>query len=217
MDTQDHAHVAFSQDLWDNRRDDILKWKNSFEHYDARHDIHSFLKRNVDTAGCYDHSESHLFWGELEGYLPCGNDLASQSLQKLVDVQLNNAMDLLDTILDLDTVLSVDDQEMFHDFRKELRSVLDEWNLFGLSLFPDANEKGSPVKSSLKTLKKAHKRLGKINDNWTAYHLYLTQHRHKTERKKLAMEISTAWDDFKDWVTTVNLPGAIQALLDETD
>ncbi|KAG7368796.1 hypothetical protein IV203_031539 [Nitzschia inconspicua] len=211
----DHAHVAFSPKLWEQRKKDVLKWKYNFESFDSHHDIHTFLSKNVDTEGCYDHSESHLFWGELDGYLPCGSDMATASLQKLVAVQLNNAMDLLDPILNLDTVLRVEDQELFHDFRKEVRSVLDEWDLFGTVLFPTANRSGSPVHSSLKTLKSAHQRLGKINDNWTAYHLYLIRHEHKDERKRLAIQINTAWDDFKDWVTTTNLPGAIQSLLDE--
>lgn len=211
----DHAHVAFSKPLWNQRKDDVLNWKDDFEFFDSHHDIHTFLSKDVDTDGCYDHSESHLFWGELEGYLPCGSDMATESLQKLAAVQLNNALDLLRTVLKLDKVLQVEDQELFHDFRKEIRSVLDEWDLFGTVLFPTAETKGSPVHSALNTLKNAHKRLGKINDDWTAYNLYLTRHERKAERKKLAIQINTGWDDFKDWATKTNLPGAIQALLDE--
>ena len=210
----DHAHVAYSKTLWKQRKSDILAWKKHFEFYDAHHDIHTFLRNDVDMYGCNDHSESHLFWGELDGYLPCGNDMATASLQKLATVQLNNALDLLGTIVTYDTVLDEYYQEMFHDFRKEVRSVLDEWELFGTALFPTADDPSSHVKKSLKTLKKAHKRLGKVNDNWTAYHLYKVKHSHKAERKKLAIEINTGWDDFKDWVVTVNLAGSIQDLLD---
>lgn len=210
----DHAHVAYSKTLWNQRRDDVLAWKKHFEFYDSHRDIHSFLKNDVDRSGCYDHSESHLFWGELNGYLPCGNDMATASLQKLATVQLNNAMVLLATIVTFDKVLNEYYQETFHDFRKEIRSVLDEWKLFGTALFPTADDRKSPIRRSLKTLKQAFKRLGHINDNWTAYHLYRTKHSHKAERKKLAIEINTGWDDFKDWVTSVNLAGAIQSLLD---
>jgi hypothetical protein len=212
----DHAHVAFSQKLWNYRRDDILNWKYDFEFFDSHHDIHTFLRKDIDIDGCYDHSESHLFWGEREGYLPCGSDMATASLQKLAAVQLNNALNLLSTTLKMDSVLDVEDQELYHNFRKELRSVLDEWKLFGTFLFPSAEQHHSPVHSSLKILKEAHERLGQINDNWTAYQLYLTKKERKSDRKTLAVLINTEWDDFKEWVTKINLPGAIQALLDET-
>jgi hypothetical protein len=213
----DHAHVAFSKKLWDHRRNDVLNWKDDFEFFDSRHDVHTFLRRDVEFDGCYDHSESHLFWGELEGYLPCGSDSATASLQKLVAVQLNNALDLLNTILKIDSVLDVEDQELYHDFRKELRSVLDEWELFGTVLFPSAEQHHSPVHSSLKKLKEARDRLGQINDNWTAYQLYVTEKERKEDRKTLATLINTEWDDFKDWVTKTNLPDAIQTLLHETE
>jgi hypothetical protein len=209
----DHAHVAYSKPLWEQRKNDILSWKRHFEFYDAHHDIHSFLRNDVDRYGCFDHSESHLFWGELDGYLPCGNDMATESLQKLAKVQLNNAMDLLATIVTYDTVLDDYHQETFHDFRKEIRSVLDEWGLFGTTLFPTADEPKSRVRKSLKLLKQAHKLLGKVNDNWTAYHFYKEKRSHKAERKKLAIEINTGWDGLKDWLTSVNLAGAIQDLL----
>jgi hypothetical protein len=212
----DHAHVAFSQKLWDHRRDDVLNWKDDFEFFDSHHDVHTFLRNDVDTDGCYDHSESHLFWGELDGYLPCGSDSATASLQKLAAVQLNNALDLLNTILKMDSVLDVEDQELYHDFRKELRSVLDEWDLFRTVLFPTAEQSHSPVLPSLKILKEARQRLGDINDNWTAYNLYLTNKERKTDRKALASQINAAWDDFKNWVTKTNLPGVIQTLLHET-
>ncbi len=213
----DHAHVAFSKDLWEQRKIDVLKWKKDFESFDSRHDIHSFLSKDVDMDGCYNHKESHLFWAELEGFLPCGRDIATDSLQKLALVQLHRAMDLLTTIMTFYTVLDVDEQEMFHEFRKEIRSVLDEWDLFGTVLFPTADSPESSVATSLNTLRKAFKKLGAINDNWTAYNLYLTKKQHQAEQKELASEIVTAWGDFKDWVASSNLPGAIQALLDEIE
>jgi len=212
----DHAHVAFSQDLWDKRRDEVLAWKRNFAFFDNRHDIHSFLIDSVDTEGCYNHDESHLFWADLSGALPCGNDVASSSLQTLATVQLNNAMDLLNEMMKFETVLDVSKQLVFHDFRKEIRSFLDEWDLFGFVLLPSAKD-GTSVKDSLKTLKKAHKLLGKVNDNWTAYDLYVTRNEHKAQQEKLITEINTGWDDFKEWVSSSDLAGTIQFLLDEMD
>jgi hypothetical protein len=211
----DHAHITYDGSLWSKRQNEVLRWKSNFEYFDSRHDIHTFLRDDVDLVGCYDHAESHLFWGELDGALPCGNDVATKSLQKLASVQLNNALDLLQESMSFDTVLDVSKQEIFHDFRKEIRSFLDECDLFEFVLLPDGNaEEKSMIKQSLKTIKMAFKLLGKVNDNWTAFDLYAQRNQRFKEQKQLAKEISTGWDDFKSWSISADLKGSIQFLLD---
>jgi hypothetical protein len=210
----DHAHVLYDEELWNERKHDVLQWKSDFEYFDARHDIHTFLRDNVDMVGCYDHAESHLFWGELDGSLPCGNDVATASLQKLASVQLHNALDLLQQSMTFDSVLDVSKQEIFHDFRKEIRSFLDECDLFEFVLLP-TYQNDKMIKQSLKTLTMAHKLLGKVNDDWTAYDLYVQRNEHLEKQKQLANEISTGWDDFKAWSISSDLQGSIQYLLDE--
>jgi hypothetical protein len=223
----DHAHVAYSPKLWKKRKFAVLHWKANFQHFAERHDnlLHFFF-HGVDPEGCYHHDESHLFWGDLEdeditgtssssgtrtSNLPCGGDLATDSLQQLVSVQLSKALVYWKQISSYESVLSVDHEENFHNLRKELRSVMDEYDLVGSIIFPSSN---SGIKKKMKTLKSARDLLGQVNDDWTAYNLYVTQKDHKKEQKILAVQIDQEWNDFVSWALSNDLEGTIQGLLD---
>jgi hypothetical protein len=209
----DHAHIDYSPELWAQRHDAVIVWKAKFSSYVSRHDVLGFLNNDV-TGGCYDHKESHLFWGEMDGKLPCGNEAATPSLQSLATVQLHNSLDYLATILQYDTVVGEVEEETFHNFRKEIRSFMDEYDLFGFVLLPNAEDGATQV---LSLLKEARQRLGDINDNWTAYHHYMISGKHKSEKKMLKKQINDGWDQFVEWVAMVDLTSAIQSLLDEFD
>ena len=209
----DHAHIDYSPALLEQRQDDVATWKEEFASYISRHDIAVFLIDDI-TSGCYDHKESHLFWGEMDGNLPCGRDPAAQSLEKLAGVQLRNSLDYLRTSLQYDTVLGEVEEETFHNFRKEVRSFMDEYDLFGFVLLPDDGGITTPV---LTLLKETRDRLGEINDNWTAYHHYVEGNEQETEQKVLEGEIDDGWDKFVAWAAAVDLVGVIQSLLDEFD
>lgn len=209
----DHAHIDYSPDLWEQRHDDVMLWKATFASYASKHDVLGFLSGDV-TDGCYDHKESHLFWGEMDGKLPCGYAPATPSLQSLASVQLHNALNYLQTIVQYDTVLGEVEEETFHNFRKELRSFLDEYDLFGFVLLPNA---GDYAKPALDLLKEARQSLGDINDKWTAYHHYVKRNEQETEQMALEEEIVEGWDKFVQWVASVDLAGAIQSLLDGFD
>lgn len=225
----DHAHVAYSPELWKDRRQAVLDWKAGFERFARRNDnLLPFFFHGVDPNGCYSHDESHLFWGELEdsdyGYkhtgrgdstparsLPCGTDLATDSLQQLGTVQLTKALTYWKQVSAYESVLSVEHRENFHNLRKELRSFIDEYDLVGSVMFPADM---SRVKRYMKTLKTARGLLGQINDDWTAYDIYVTRNEHKKEQTILAVQIDDEWHAFLVWAQKKDLEGTIQGVMD---
>lgn len=208
------GHVTFDQDLWHLRRQALLEWKVKFERHVGRHNLRYFLL-HPSQSGCFDHKESHLFWAELamvdtDHPLPCGNDLATTSLQQLAVVQLNNALDYLGVIMEYDVVLSREHQLQYHNFRKEIRSFVDEYNLFGFVLFPSI---GKEDLAAIDTLIYSRLLLGELNDHWEAFNLYRDEGETQAEQPKLVKNINMEWNDFKEWSQTSNLSGAIQSLV----
>ena len=238
--------VLYDKSLWDDRRQSVLDWKNEFAAFRQQHNVREYLVTEISLEGCYDHKESHLFWGELgvlqslprmmgnklnevkkpkkhhkkkgiptrgtvnpplpvllddttELKLPCASDLATPSLASLATVQLTHALHYLQLVLPYRTVLTVEQQEEYHNLRKEMRVFLDEYKLFDDFLL-DAT--AADVKESMEILAEAVQRIGVFHDQWTAYDMYETQGKHEKEQIELAHDINQGWDDFKVWATT---------------
>ena len=213
-----HGNVTFDQDLWNQRRNILLEWKNDFQSYQQKHSTTLlFFLLHPHQRGCFAHKESHLFWAELASSdhpLPCGNDLATPSLQRLANLQLQNALTYLHVILQYDNVLSREHQLEYHNLRKELRSFLDECNLFGFVLFPNVLDKKEL--SATKILVEARTRVGNLNDHWEKFNLYRTTNRHPSEQVRLEEEIIKEWDSFKEWSQKDHLADSIQLLIHST-
>uniref|UniRef100_A0A7S3KWR2 Uncharacterized protein n=1 Tax=Amphora coffeiformis TaxID=265554 RepID=A0A7S3KWR2_9STRA len=209
------GNVTYDKHLWHKRRDALLVWRHQFEAFVERRNFIRTYLLHPSADGCYTHKEvSHLFWAGADRP-PCGNDLARSSLQQLAVLQLNNALDYLNVILGYNKVLSREHQLEYHNFRKELRSFLDEYKLFGFVLFPSAimDELGKEeVSAAIHTLKKSRKLLGKLNDHWEAFNLNRKKESEKEAQAKLADRIEEEWMIFKTWCQDKNLAGAIQTL-----
>jgi len=218
----DHGNVTYDAVLWAERRQNLLRWKTDFVRYERMHrHIRAFLQ-NPSDYGCFDHKESHLFWAELvddddndaQHPLPCGNDLATPSLQRLAVLQLNHAQTYLASIMHYDTVLSREHQLEYHNLRKELRSFLDEYSLLGFVLFPQ-KQLNREQAEALDTLVQARAVLGNLNDHWEKFNLYRERHTHLAEQDVLQEQIAVLWNDFKVWAETNDLAGAIQTLIED--
>jgi hypothetical protein len=235
----DHGQVTYDATLWKQRRRRVLHWKAVFQRYTRlRHNrLFQFLS-SPSPNGCYDHKESHLFWQEdsesemdddessprqlQQDRVPCGNDLATPSLQGLATLQLNHALAYLQSILQYNTVLSREHQLEYHNLRKEMRSFLDEYSLFDFVLFPNVStENREEFRAALVTLVNARNLLGELNDDWEKYNLYKTRNIHPKEQKELETQIAAQWTQFKEWAATGSptdrLSNALQTLLDMMD
>mmetsp|Transcript_26885 Transcript_26885/g.40693 ORF Transcript_26885/g.40693 Transcript_26885/m.40693 type:complete len:367 (-) Transcript_26885:348-1448(-) len=206
----DHANIKYDETLWEKRREDILFWKNIFLQYQKRHDVLLFLQNPLKNKCARRIRSSHLFWSDV-GNLPCGSDMAKSSLQKLATVQLTKALNYLGTIMQYKSVLTLSKQQNYHNFRKELRSFLDEYDLFPMMLVPEEN------KEAIATLNTAKRFLGKINDKWTALHIYVENKEHETQQKKLEDGVDNDWDTFKTWTNDNDIEGTIQSVIDSFD
>jgi exopolyphosphatase len=175
--------------------------------------IHNNNKR---CSHIHDHS-SHLFWGGTsKNDLPDGNiELAVHALGRLGYSQLGRAETYLRDALVYEYVLNstnirppnmeatnnnitddaaVNVQEIYHNFRKELRSFLDELDLFGESFIPGSSvlpeivrwHRHTPSSVNM-TIKKGENenidqiinllmttrlKLGDVNDNYVKYTRY---------------------------------------------
>ena len=212
------GNVTYDKRLWRTRRRELLVWRHQFESFVERRGFIRTYLLHPSHDGCYTHEEvSHLFWAVADRP-PCGDDPAQSSLQQLAIIQLNKALDYFHVIMEYDKVLSRAHQLQYHNFRKELRSFLDEYKLFGFVLFPtttmkELNEK-EKILVAIRALEKSRKLLGKLNDHWEAYNLYREKNTEKTAQTDLATQIEEEWTRFKTWSEKNDLACAIQTLLD---
>jgi len=226
------AHLVYDEPLWTQRLDDILAWKEKFLDFDVRHDIIKFMVDGIKdppptaiggggAGGGFEHKQSHLFWGEelsSSHQLPRSTDPATESFDKLIKTQLQSALQYYDIIVMYDTVLTKEEQEDYHNLRKELRDVVDEFNLLGFGVvLPDPTSSSSTRKAekSVRKFKLAVHKIGIFHDEWTAYDKYKTNGEHFGKQQKLELSINEKWTDFKAWMFKVDFRGTIEALLEE--
>lgn len=199
----DHSGVDFTDEQLQKRLDDVLHWKLRFGQFQQQHPVRFFVYRGADPNQCTRHKSSHLFWGDIVE-LPCGRDLAEESVQHLGRVQLSNAATYWQTAHWYDTVVPMEREEQFHNLRKELRIFLDEYQLFGSVMLDD------PDQDALDTLFSAQTKLGDINDHWVARQIYVTSGSHFKRQEKLAAQVDEMWADFKNWAQDHDLTQVIQ-------
>lgn len=188
----------------------MLDWKDEFESFIKSHDISAFL--SAPSNGCFNRtdSRSHLFWGEID-ITPCGSDLATPTLALLGLKQLERASDYLRQSLRFDNIVNEKAHLVYHNLRKELRSLFDEFQLMGYIMF-STDDPATTRNAVLNTIKKARKLLGGINDDYTAYGIYVENREYKELQKELAAKIGTAWIEFKNWTNEVDLEGTFTYL-----
>jgi exopolyphosphatase len=184
----------------------VLKWKSDFEQFQATHDALLFLQS--PTTGSHQHKESHLFWQNAAA-LPSGSDSATSSLEMLGKLQLHQVLEYLWQAVPYVSVLEEGAHQHYHNLRKQLRSVVDEYELFGNVMYPETEQ----VASAMAVLTRARTRLGNINDDWTAYSIYVENGEYYSEQQRLEIKIDESWTKFRVWVHKVKFEDVIQYLV----
>jgi len=202
-----NAHIRYSDKHLTHLRNRVLNWDRDFEHFRDLHNASSFLA--APSWKSYVHKESHLFWMHAET-LPWGRDSATSSLQALGCVQIRNALSYLKQVSKFQAVLHDNIHEVYHNLRKQVRSVTDEYDLFRSVMFPDSPE----TDEAIEILKTSRQLLGEINDDWTAYNDYYVRDKHKSERKRLAERIQDEWRSFLLWMDQTDIEATMEGLLD---
>eukprot|EP00978_Attheya_sp_CCMP212_P020722 scaffold59640_cov50-Attheya_sp.AAC.4 len=201
-----NAHVIYSHDQLNELREIVLEWKKDFEAFDQTHNVTQFLATPTPTGSYHHTKESRLFWNAKttlpnNKHHPFGNDMATFSLQMVGTQQLSRSLMYLRLAYPYESVLQERAHEHFHNLRKELRCLADEFELFQWVMFQMTSE----TDKSIIVLKSARKRLGDINDDWTAYTIYVENNEYHKEQERLANRINKSWVSFKRWTKEVNL------------
>jgi len=203
-----NAHVLYNYHQLDYYRGRVLRWKNEFTAFQKSHDVEAYLSK--PSQGCFDRKRSHLFWGEIDT-VPCGSDLATRTLALLGLKQLERASDYLNRSLVLESITNKEAHEVYHNLRKELRSIFDEFELFGFLMF-SATDSPALTKEAILHVKSARQKLGDINDDYTAYSIYVADDEYPLERKRLEQRLGDAWADFKQWTFDIDFEATLAYL-----
>jgi CHAD domain-containing protein len=220
-----HSHVNYSQALLDDTRDQVLKWTSDFAKFRHRHNVPAFLANATVNCSVHHIKESRFFWKSLKQERARGGDPARQSLHLLGSKQLDlvlyymrlvhpfrsvlngTAHDgtiMLQNLLDLDGSF----HENYHNCRKAMRAVTDEFDLFGSIMFLNS----SKTDAAIGVLKMARGLLGDINDDWTAYSIYVEDDEFLEKQTMLAEKINNGWANFTNWAAQANFEGSVRYL-----
>ena len=145
--------------------------------------------------------QSRFFWGAVD-VRPDASLSGLQNLERLTFALAEQVLSRLPRLLSLATPVPVDEQEVFHDFRKSVRALF-----LTHSLFPEVSS--AAQSASLEGVEAVFKRLGKINDNLVALTRAQKQQRPDKEQKILA-RIDAGWAELRSWAPGVDLPALFQ-------
>jgi exopolyphosphatase len=204
-----HSHVKYSEEQLEHSRNQVLDWHDTFRVFNQDHDVHAFLA-TPSTDNCFYHEkESRLFWKHIPVHnRPYGGDPATTSLQYLASKQLGVSLKYWKRVYPYTSVDSIVHKD-YHDLRKMLRSLIDEFQLFGSTMFPNSPPQ---TQSAFNTLTKARHLLGDMNDDWTAYMFYLDHNEYRGLQTELASRVNEAWKDFKIWADSSDFERSIRYL-----
>ena len=125
--------------------------------------------------------------------------------------QLERASDYLRQSFQFDNVVNENAHLVYHNLRKELRSLFDEFILMGYIMFV-TDDPAKTRNAVLHTITKARKLLGDINDDYTAYNIYVENQQYHDLQKELSARIGTSWIEFKEWAYKEDLEGTLNYL-----
>jgi hypothetical protein len=207
------SHANYTQQYFDKLQNEVLTWNLDFAVFREKHDISAYLQAPSLTNKHYQHGKvSRLFWNNVKRHLPRGNSPAVASLHMLGAQQINTTFQCMSLISPLTSVLDFESHAEYHEVRKLLRSIQDEYNLFGTVMFP--NDSKNSTLSVMDEITTARKLLGDMNDHYTAYTIgILLNTTTAQEQERLANVIQGEWDYIQSWIKTSDLPGKLQALL----
>jgi exopolyphosphatase len=208
-----HSHVKYSEEQLEQSRNQVLDWHTRFRVFNQDHDVRAFLAAPT-TDYCFCHEkESRLFWKHVPVHnRPHGGDPATTSLQYLASKQLGVSLKYWTRVYPYTSIDAIAHEE-YHDLRKMLRSLVDEFHLFGSTMFPALPK----TYCAVKTLTKARSLLGAMNDDWTAYIFYLENNEYRGSQTELASRVNEAWQDFKIWADSSGFESSIRYLKKHMD
>lgn len=206
-----NCHIRYSRSQMEHRQKVVVKWATKFESYLRKNpSLPQYLSQ--PTAYSYAHKDSHLFWQSVDR-MPRGSERITPVLQRLGSQQVRRAFWYLGEAISFQSIRNETVHEIFHNFRKELRSITDEYDLFSSLFVPSSDEyPWKETVSAIKMLKSARTHLGHINDDWTKLRFYEANDKYPLERRILTHSIDVGWMRFEGWARDANLTGVLHYL-----
>ena len=189
--------IDYDDDEVEEVREDVLDWLDGF-FSKQRIALYRYYLRAANLEKiCLrpKASQSKFIWGGVS-VVP---DPDRTGLENLGLLTFNLATlaenDYLGAI-ELDDLTDTENEEIFHDFRKRVRSVLKLHAEFPQIIAEEASNQ----QWIMATLDEMVSRYGDVNDLLIGYHRLVDADKRK-KAKKLAKKINKQWDDLRDWQT----------------
>lgn len=185
--------AVYDKEILKERREQVLKWKKTFLDRDQqaiyvdylRHPDSGFSKRKKDSL-------SRFYWGAVS-FRPDADLSGIENVRLLTIGLLNKAEEDERETRKLKALVGFHEHEIFHDFRKRIRSVIKI-----LNLFPTLNPTDERAKSALAVLIEIVDRYGQVNDRIVAL-LQARAEKQKKKEEKIEKELQKAWNDLLEW------------------
>jgi len=193
----DHSKVNYTQTDLDQKRGACLDWKERFQQLVGQYDVDAFLDAPGETS--FKHAKESSFYWKKVAQRPAGMTDGIKSIQYLVWNQINGAVGYFDQVVPMTDPIVTANHEIFHDFRKNLRGISDEYKVFGRSIFPQAD-----AANVFTLMGQSRDKIGEVNDQITAYYYY-QQKGETSQLPALRQTIMTNFNAFKAWADQVTL------------
>jgi hypothetical protein len=170
--------------VWAKKREKMIKWKNRFLKPKRLKCYRKALVAMKTKMNKKQSDQSKFYWGafitnsmdqdgnivDTEATLkPKRKKSGIENLGRLTHGLLQKAHDEYDTILALDNLLVHENAEIFHDYRKLMRTVVKQL----ISSYPEMlNDRSEEVDKGFKTLRDLVQEFGALNDKLVALVFY---------------------------------------------
>lgn len=190
-----------TDELINERRAPMLSWVNKFLKSSIERKDINYLQNPIK-EGIVKRDEDDLakfFWRQLE-YRPDCSDSGDKVLRKMVARLLKVSKKKLKKLLKLEDLLSYKRENKFHDFRKQVRSLL---KLF--VVYPEIF-KNRDINSEQKLLEMIGM-FGDLNDQLVALH-----HASGKKEDKLKKIVKKEWKSIQEWLIGQDIKETITSL-----
>ncbi len=199
FDTQgvDAEDATYDKSEVKDYRKKVLKWKKRFLK-PMRFTLYKFLLRHPSTTSIYTRPKEDLskfFWGGVK-IEPDPQISGVQNIARLIREINSIAIEDYSVVKSVSNLTKEDNEEVFHDFRKRVRSTIKL-----LSYFPEVivdQGTSDEFTATMDLIKELVSNYGSVNDLITSYHL-AEERGQRRKQRRLKRQIKEEFVVVKEW------------------
>lgn len=201
----DLQHVNYTKSDRSKLLNKCLNWKSDFNKDIDNYNFKEYLNNVSEVIYLRPKKELSVdFWGNIS-FIPTRVLGGYQNIGMLASGQLNISLIDYDYTVGLENIWETKYHNIFHDYRKLIRSINFLANKFSEIYSVD-------VSKYIQHLEKAYTSLGKINDLINEY-VYYNKNGDSGKAARKQQEIVDKWKDLRDWFNQINLRGLLEKLI----